>query len=295
MKLGRSTANALLLMFLLASGACALVAAPPTVPARLVGAYTPTANDWNGAIVDVYTYLNTNVVAALNLLTAKGDTYTYDGTALKAQTVGDNDDVLIADSTTTTGLRWGVTTGMLLVEAKGDLQIHDGSTIQRLPVGANGYALSVVTSEPLGVGWVSLANDVAFPKGSIVAWSPTFAGTGTPDGYLVCDGTSGTPNLIGRFVLGTRPNGSSASPSAGGFGAKTADATSGTANHTHTFSLAGTPNNETSTEISTVEVLTGSGATIAAGSHKHTITSSAPTSAASNQPASYAIVYLMKQ
>ncbi len=36
------------------------------------------------------------------------------------------------------------------------------------------------------------------PKGTIVMWY----GETIPDGWLLCDGTNGTPNLIGRFPLG---------------------------------------------------------------------------------------------
>ena len=40
----------------------------------------------------------------------------------------------------------------------------------------------------------------AFPVGAIVLWSG--AASNIPDGWRLCDGTSGTPNLSGRFVVG---------------------------------------------------------------------------------------------
>jgi microcystin-dependent protein len=43
-----------------------------------------------------------------------------------------------------------------------------------------------------------------FPAGIIVLWSGSLASV--PDGWGLCDGTNGTPDLRGRFVVGTNPN-----------------------------------------------------------------------------------------
>jgi len=40
------------------------------------------------------------------------------------------------------------------------------------------------------------------PKGVIVAWNSEIA----PVGWALCDGTNGTPNLQGRFILGSNMN-----------------------------------------------------------------------------------------
>jgi microcystin-dependent protein len=37
------------------------------------------------------------------------------------------------------------------------------------------------------------------PRGSIIMWY----GTEVPEGWILCDGTNGTPDLRGRFVVGT--------------------------------------------------------------------------------------------
>ena len=42
-------------------------------------------------------------------------------------------------------------------------------------------------------------SSISFPKGMIII----FNGTTVPDGWLLCDGNNGTPNLCGRFVLGS--------------------------------------------------------------------------------------------
>jgi hypothetical protein len=40
------------------------------------------------------------------------------------------------------------------------------------------------------------------PKGTIIAWYPESASTAPPNGWAVCDGTNGTPDLRGRFIMG---------------------------------------------------------------------------------------------
>lgn len=47
-------------------------------------------------------------------------------------------------------------------------------------------------------------NSIAFPKGMIMAY---YGSIGTiPSGWALCDGTNGTPDLRGRFILGVNPN-----------------------------------------------------------------------------------------
>lgn len=42
---------------------------------------------------------------------------------------------------------------------------------------------------------------VGTPKGGIIMWT----GITAPDGWALCDGTQGTPNLSGRFIVGYNP------------------------------------------------------------------------------------------
>ena len=46
--------------------------------------------------------------------------------------------------------------------------------------------------------WIDQRIAAWLPKGSIVMWS----GSDIPNGWALCDGTNGTPDLRGRFVLG---------------------------------------------------------------------------------------------
>jgi microcystin-dependent protein len=70
---------------------------------------------------------------------------------------------------------------------------------------------------------VSASGKNALPKtGDIIP----FAGTVAPTGWAICDGTSGTPDLRGFFIVGAS--------SSGNIGV-----TYGNTNHTHTTSVAG--------------------------------------------------------
>ena len=42
----------------------------------------------------------------------------------------------------------------------------------------------------------------AFPSGGIIMWSGTIANI--PTGFVICDGTNGTPNLTDRFIVGSK-------------------------------------------------------------------------------------------
>ena len=56
---------------------------------------------------------------------------------------------------------------------------------------------------------VSVDNDgnlgsFEFPRGIIVAWSGDLSNI--PNGWTICNGTNGAPDLRGRFILGANPN-----------------------------------------------------------------------------------------
>ena len=56
---------------------------------------------------------------------------------------------------------------------------------------------------PTGVAVYNLTNNsYSVPKGLIAMWS----GPTVPTGWVVCDGTNGTPDLRGQFVMGTSAN-----------------------------------------------------------------------------------------
>lgn len=205
---------------------------------------TVFATDWNNSIGGIYTWINGTLLSTttgLNCLTTKGDSYWFDGTNLGRFPVGTNGQVLTADSTQTFGVKYASVASVSNLTTKGDLLGYDTGN-NRVPVGTNGQVLTADSTNALGVSWQTAASGV--PKGTIVAWSPTAAGTSTiPTGWGLCDGTtqSGTvtPNLIGRFILGGRPSGSSASGSGGSHSAYTADQNKGSTDHLHNQGAVG--------------------------------------------------------
>lgn len=99
------------------------------------------------------------------------------------------------------------------------------------------------------------------PTGVIVMWSGSILTI--PSGWLLCNGTSGTPDLRDRFVVGA---GSS----------YVVGATGGSANatlvsHSHTFSGSGSGSGNTGSALGT-HTHTYSGTTASDGTHTHTIT-----------------------
>jgi hypothetical protein len=46
---------------------------------------------------------------------------------------------------------------------------------------------------------------IQFPKGMIMIWTEGL--NNIPEGWALCDGTRGTPNLMGKFLLGVTPTG----------------------------------------------------------------------------------------
>ena len=93
---------------------------------------------------------------------AKGDLLagTADNTVGR-QPVGTNGHMLYADSTQTTGIRWGAPpsgTGIppTTVDAKGDLIAATANdTVTRLPVGANGTVLTADSTQATGLRWAT--------------------------------------------------------------------------------------------------------------------------------------------
>lgn len=286
----------LFISLLLATGyAFARPVEPPTIPLERLPGEVETVAGWNDAIPGFANYINSEVVPVLNVLNAKGDIYVYDGADLQKQAVGTNSDVLVADSSRANGIKWAAT-GSSTTTAKGQLLAHDGDNIFRVAVGSDGQELVADSTTTGGISWQTPATPVFFPVGAIVSWSPAAAGTSTvPTGWVLCDGNNSTPNLIGRFVLGARPNGSGATPSTGGYGALTPDANgTGAITMVHTHTQAGTFATTATGTTMFLNAVAQTPANSAAHTHNLTLSGQTTSTAPALEPSDYVLVYIMK-
>lgn len=147
-----------------------------------------------------------------------------------------------------------------------------GGTVPTQPTSAN--LASAVASIPTGGSGI--------PTGCILIWSG--ASNAVPDGWALCDGTNGTPDLRGRFVLGY----SSSHKVGSTGGAETVTLTTAQMpKHTHTFVY--------STRFFGESGYAGVNG-IAASSYSNTVTTSSTGSGSAheNMPPYYALCYIMK-
>jgi hypothetical protein len=158
--------------------------------------------------------------------------------------------------------------------------------------------------------WTTLT---AFVSGMIMMWSGTIATI--PSGWLLCDGTSGTPDLRDKFVIGARADdGGAAKTNVTGSYTQTGGSKDAVVvSHSHT-ATSNTVGDHAHSYTSPTDPATGSGTggvgggatqnfpstngatTTGAGSHSHTITvSSAGVSGTNaNLPPYYALAFIMK-
>ena len=181
------------------------------------------------------------------------------------------------------------------------------------PTATNGTSTTQIAT----TAFVQSAISAGVPSGFIGLWSGSAASI--PSGWLLCNGTSGTPDLRDRFVVGA---GSTYAVGATGGAATITLSTSDIPSHTHTFSAttstdgshdhdmffeAGSEASGSYTNLNGFLVpindnlygnITNTSAVQSAGSHSHTV--SGTTAAAGsggaheNRPPYYALCYIMK-
>lgn len=143
----------------------------------------------------------------------------------------------------------------------------------------NGQEISVVS------GGSDKDSSGSIPSGVIVMWS----GTDIPDGWAICDGTNGTPDLRGRFVLGASD--AYTMGSTGGTESVTLDAKN-LPGHRHTINAT---NGQGTGSIEYVMYATGSSKKITSGmSFEYGESQYGTARAHENMPPYYVLAYIMK-
>jgi hypothetical protein len=145
----------------------------------------------------------------------------------------------------------------------------------------------------------ALTGIVSIPSGLISMWHGLVANI--PSGWALCDGTAGTPNLVGQFIKG-----GSIAGTTGGSNTHTHTNTLSAAAHTlttaqmpshgHTFdtwqSTFNTANSGAGVGVTNYRNLRSVSSTGGGGSHSHTMSGSIDT--ASTEPAYYTLCFIMK-
>lgn len=143
------------------------------------------------------------------------------------------------------------------------------------------------------VGYAFAAGN-GIPRGGIIMWS----GTTVPEGWALCNGTNGTPDLRDRFIVGI---GNSYSLGAVG-GTATNNHTHSMQAHTHTVTIgAAGPNNSNNGYVTVDWKSVSDGSKSALGDHYHysyvggpSVSNTGSASASENRPPYYALAFIMK-
>jgi hypothetical protein len=170
----------------------------------------------SGAWVD-YTSLGGVGVAADTIFDAKGDLIAATGADAGARlAVGTNGQVLQADSTQTTGIKWttiaaGGVAADAIWDTKGDLAAATGAdTAAKLAAGANGYRLQADSSQTTGLKWVAPSKEWALK----IVDDATVVTTGEDKVHIFLPASVNGYNLTAVFA-GVSTVSSSGAPSIG--------------------------------------------------------------------------------
>jgi microcystin-dependent protein len=197
------------------------------------------------------------------------------------------------------------------IEANGDATLRGRLTSNGLKLALGGEATKIIddmadpssaTALPTGKALRNYVN-AAIPDGAILMWS----GTTIPTGWLLCNGSNGTPDLRDRFIVGSGLN--YPIKSTGGAATVTLDKThmpkhnhglSTDGAHTHSFVI----DNDNGGSFAKEYMLTAPWnsstgnnqvTTSAAGGHSHTVHESGEGKPHENRPPYYALAFIMRK
>lgn len=149
-----------------------------------------------------------------------------------------------------------------------------GGTTGQMLTKASDADFDTVWTDPLTGGGSSI------PTGGIIIWS----GTEVPTGWALCDGTNGTPDLRGRFVLGA---GGAYNPGDTGGAEEVTLTVAQLPSHSHTYASYNSIQ-------SLYPASTGTIKQFAMGSTTKNTKTTGSTSPHPNMPPYYALAYIMK-
>ena len=125
-------------------------------------------------------------------LSTKGDVLTYDTTNVRLP-VGSNDQVLTADSSEATGLKWAASPAASTLTTKGDVLSYD-TALARLAVGSNDQVLTADSAQATGLKWAAATDSTLTTKGDVLTYDSANArlGVGSNNQVLTADSAQAT-------------------------------------------------------------------------------------------------------
>ena len=213
---------------------------------------------------------------------------------------------------TTTNYSWNLPTVGGSEDTWGTDLNSNWTALDTLLGGTNATEFAILDGLTATTASLNTASTHYVPSGGIIMWSGSVASV--PSGWYLCDGTNGTPNLTGKFIVHADADsgGTYAPGDTGGADSVTlteaqipghthtfSGSTNTTGAHTHTVShsavsgvsaggyiAGGSPTPSTTTTTST------------AGDHAHTFSGTTAStgggSSHENRPPYYALAYIMK-
>ena len=137
---------------------------------------------------------------------------------------------LTGATTLSNALTYGGTTLANSVTGTGSMALSASPTFTGTPLAPT----AAVTTDNTQIATTAFVRDI-IPAGIISMWSGSIASI--PTGWLLCDGTNGTPNLRDRFIVGA---GSTYAVAATGGATSVTLGTTNLPSHTHSISASGT-------------------------------------------------------
>lgn len=156
--------------------------------------------------------LDTNILAfmqdAYDLLNALGE-LAGDLTILKGCTVTGStvSDGVVYINGEVLAFKGGSGTQVIIKEDVTELPFEDGfnKEVEKVRYATFGVAsTSYLWADFIRINPMKIVQRSAIPVGMISLWSGS--PIALPDGWVLCDGTNGTPDLRGRFIVGYNPN-----------------------------------------------------------------------------------------